>query len=71
VIRTEIPQLYINGQTFSQNLTFNSTGTTPVVNELTRNLNNAYLVGSTENIQVKFFITVTRTTAAALPTRRR
>ncbi len=68
LIRTEIPQLFINGQAFSQNLTLNSFGSTPVVNELTRNLNNAYLVGSTENIQVKFYITVTRTNAAALPT---
>ena len=67
IIRTEIPQLFINGQVFSQNLTFNSQGVVPVVNELTRNLNNAYLIGSSENIEVKFYITVTKSNAAAIP----
>jgi len=67
IIRTEIPQLYINGQVFSQNLTFNSQGVVPVVNELTRNLNNAYLIGSSENIEVKFYITITRSNAAIIP----
>lgn len=68
IVRTEIPQLYINGQVFSQNLTFNSQGVVPVANELTRNLNNAYLIGSSENIEVKFYITITRSNAAAIPT---
>lgn len=67
IVRTEIPQLYINGQVFSQNLTFNSQGVVPVANELTRNLNNAYLIGSSENIEVKFYITITRSNAAAIP----
>lgn len=67
IIRTEIPQLYINGQVFSQNLTFNSQGVVPVANELTRNLNNAYLIGSSENIEVKFYITITKSNVAVIP----
>jgi hypothetical protein len=67
IIRTEIPQLFINGQVFSQNLTFNSSGTTPLSNELSRNLNGAYIVGSSENIELKFYITVTRSNSAPIP----
>ncbi len=68
IIRTEIPQLFINGQAFSQNLTFNSSGTTPLSNELSRNLNGAFIIGSSENIELKFYITVTRSNSAAIPT---
>ena len=67
IIRTEIPQLFINGQAFSQNLTFNSSGTTPLSNELSRNLNGAFIVGSSENIELKFYITVTRSNSASIP----
>ncbi len=67
IIRTEIPQLFINGQVFSQNLTFNSSGTTPLSNELSRNLNGAFIVGSSENIELKFYITVTRSNSASIP----
>lgn len=67
IIRTEIPQLFINGQVFSQNLTFNSSGITPLSNELSRNLNGAYIVGSSENIELKFYITVTRSNSATIP----
>lgn len=66
IIRTEIPQLFINGQAFSQNLTFNSSGTTPVSNELSRNLSSAYIIGSAENIDIKFYITVTRSNASSI-----
>lgn len=68
IIRTEIPQLFINGQVFSQNLTLNSSGTTPISNELNRNLNGAFIVGSAENIELKFYITVTRSNSAPIPT---
>ena len=67
IIRTEIPQLFINGQAFSQNLTFNSSGSTPQSNELSRNLNGAFIVGSSENIELKFYITVTRSNSASIP----
>jgi len=63
-----IPGLFLNNQPFQQTLTFNSSGQTPITNELSRDLAGAYLVNDNqENFQATYVLTVTRTNPLALP----